>query len=54
MLYHHLSKSIGKSDALSHRPDHGNRSHDNENMVLLKLEFLTAQAIKEMTFEDKE
>jgi len=32
---HHPGRSMGKPDALSQRPDHGNRASDNEDVVLL-------------------
>jgi len=34
-LVHCPGRSMGKPDALSWRPDHGNRASDNEDMVLL-------------------
>src|SRR4029077_6888302 len=35
VLHHRPGKSMGKSDALSRRADHGTGSDDNSNMVLL-------------------
>jgi len=37
---------MGKPDALSRRADHGNRASDNENIVLLRLEFLVVRALE--------
>jgi len=37
---------MGKPDALSRRADHGNGASDNENIVLLQLEFLAVRALK--------
>ena len=45
-MHHHLSKSMGKTDALSHRSDHGTGSEDNDNMVLLTLNFFAVQALE--------
>ena len=39
---------MGKPDALSRRADHGNRASDNENIVLLRLEFLAVCALEEV------
>jgi len=39
---------MGKPDALSRRADHGNRALDNENIVLLRLEFLAVRALEEV------
>jgi len=37
---------MGKLDALSRRADHGNGASDNENVVLLQLEFLAVRALE--------
>jgi len=37
---------MGKPDALSRRADHGNRASDNENVVLLRPEFLVVHALE--------
>jgi len=39
---------MGKLDILSRRADHGNRASDNENIVLLRLEFLAVHALEEV------
>jgi len=44
-MHHQLGHSMGKSDALSHRADHGTGAGDNSNVTLLCLEFFTAHAI---------
>jgi len=54
VLYYYPDKFIGKPDALSHWLNYRDRLHDNENVVLLKLEFLAAQVMKGMVFEDEE
>lgn len=53
ILHHCLGKSIGKPDILSWRPDYGNSLYDNENMILLKLEYLTVYTLKELRFEEE-
>jgi len=37
---------MGKPDILSRRADHGNGASDNENVVLLQLEFLAVHALE--------
>jgi len=37
---------MGKLDALSRRADHGNGVSDNENIVLLRPEFLAVRALE--------
>jgi len=37
---------MGKPDALSRRADHGNGASNNENVVLLQLEFLAVRALE--------
>jgi len=37
---------MGKPDALSRRADHGNGASNNENVVLLQLEFLVVRALE--------
>ena len=54
ILYHCLNKSIGKLDTLSQRLDYRDISHDNEDMILLKLEYLTVYTIKEIVIEEEE
>jgi len=39
---------MGKLDALSRRANHGNGASDNENIVLLQLEFLAMRTLKGM------
>jgi len=46
IMHHHLGKSMGKMDALSHRSDHGTGLEDNDNMVLLTPNFFTVQALE--------
>jgi len=48
LLYHCPRRTMGKLDALSRRADHGNGASDNENIVLLQLEFLAVRALEGM------
>ena len=41
VMHHRPSKTMGKSNALSQRSDHGSGVKDNDNMVLLTLDFST-------------
>ena len=54
MLYHCPGKSIKKPDALSCLLDYRDGLYDNKNVVLLKLEFLAVQVMKEIVFESEE
>jgi hypothetical protein len=45
---------MDKPDALSRRPDHGNGSQDNENIVLLKPELFTIRALEGLVMEGEE
>jgi len=44
LLHYCPGRTMGKPDALSRRADHGNRASDNENIVLLRLEFLAVSS----------
>jgi len=46
LLHHCLGRTMGKPDALSRRADHGNGASNNENIVLLRSEFLAVRALK--------
>ncbi|GLB43461.1 putative retrotransposable element tf2 155 kda protein type 1-like [Lyophyllum shimeji] len=46
VLHHRPGRSMGKPDALSHRPDHGDGSPDNADIVLLKPEFFAVRALQ--------
>jgi len=46
LLHHRPRHAMGKPDALSRRADHGNGASDNENIVLLQLEFLAVHALE--------
>jgi len=46
LLYHHPGHAMGKPDTLLRRADHGNRASDNENVVLLRPEFLAVRALE--------
>jgi len=46
LLHHRPGHIMGKPDALSRRADHGNGASDNENIVLLRPEFLAVCALE--------
>jgi len=46
LLHHRPGRTMGKLDTLSRRADHGNGASDNENIVLLRLEFLAVRALE--------
>jgi len=46
LLHHHPGYTIGKPDALSRRANHRNGASDNENVVLLRPEFLVVHALE--------
>jgi len=46
LLHHRPRRTMGKPDALSRRADHGNGASDNENIVLLRPEFLVVRALE--------
>jgi len=46
LLYHCPECAMGKLDTLSRRADHGNGASDNENVVLLRPEFLAVHALE--------
>ena len=46
LLHHRPRRTMGKPDVLSRRADHGNRASDNENIVLLRPEFLAVRALE--------
>jgi len=54
LLHHHPGCTMGKPDALSRRADHGNRTLDNKNIVLLQLEFLVVHALEGVELTDIE
>ena len=45
-MHHRPDKTMGKSNALSHRSDHGSRVKDNDNMVLLIPNFFAVRALE--------
>ena len=45
-MHHRPGKSMGKSDALSQRVDHGTGTKDNNNLTLLTLNFFTIRALE--------
>ena len=46
LLHHHPGRTMGKPDILSRRADHGNGASDNENIVLLRPEFLAVRTLE--------
>jgi len=54
LLHHHLGRTMGKPDALSRRVDHRNGASDNENIVLLRPEFLAVCALEGVELTDVE
>lgn len=54
MLYYCSKKLIDKSDALFQWPDYSNGFYNNEDMILIKLEFFTIQVIECVIVEGKE
>jgi len=46
LLYHRPGHAMGKLDALSRKADHRNGASNNENVVLLRLEFLVVHALE--------
>jgi len=46
LLHHCPGRTMGKLDTLSRRADHGNGASDNENVVLLRPEFLAVHALE--------
>jgi len=46
LLHHRPGRTMGKPDALSRRADHRNGASDNENIVLLRPEFLAIRALE--------
>jgi len=48
LLHHCPRRTIGKPDTLLRRADYRNRASDNENIVLLRLEFLAVRALEGM------
>jgi hypothetical protein len=54
VMHHQPGKSMGKSDALSQRSDHGSGAKDNDNMVLLTPNFLSVRALEGLQVTGKE
>jgi transposase InsO family protein len=56
VMHHRPGKSMGKSDALSRRADHGSGSKDNEDIVLLTPDFFAVRALEgvELIGEERE
>ena len=56
VMQHRPGKTMGKSNTLSWRSDHGPGAKDNDNMILLTLDFFAIQAPEglEMLGEEKD
>ena len=54
LLHHRPGHTMGKPDILSRRADHENRASNNENVVLLRLEFLAVHALEGVELTDIE
>ena len=56
LLHHHPGKTMGKSDALSWRADHGTGMEDNQNLTLLTPNLFAIQALEglEVSGEEKD
>jgi len=54
LLHHCPGRTMGKPDILSRRADHENRASNNENIVLLRLEFLAVHALERVELTDIE
>jgi len=44
---------MGKSNILSWRLDHNTGSHENKDIVLIKVKFLAIQVLEDVVIEDK-
>jgi transposase InsO family protein len=53
-LHHRPGVTMGKSDALSRRSDHGSGSGDNSNLVLLQPELFVVRALEGLTLVGEE
>jgi hypothetical protein len=53
-LHHRPGRTMGKSDALSRRPDHGSGSEDNSNIVLLDANLFAVRALEVVVAEGEE
>ena len=53
-LHHRPGRTMGKSDALSRRSDHGDGSEDNSNITLLKPEFFAVKSLSGFSIEGQE
>jgi len=56
LMHHRPGKTMGKSDALSRRADHGNGTEDNRDITLLTPNFLAVRAMEgvELVGQDQE
>src|SRR5882757_3916281 len=48
-MHHRPGRSMGKSDTLSRRADHGTGGGDNDNITLLRPEFFAAHAVRALS-----
>jgi len=54
VMHHRPGKTMGKSDALSRRSDHGSGAKDNDNMVLLTPNFFAIRALEGLQVSGEE
>jgi hypothetical protein len=54
VMHHRPRKSMGKSDALSRRVDHGSGSDDNRDITLLTPNFFAVRALEGVQVEGQE
>jgi len=54
LLYYRPRRSIGKLDLLFRQSDHSTKAIDNQNIVLLHIEFSAVHAIKIFALEGEE
>src|SRR5271156_5520500 len=53
-MHHRPGKSMGKSDALSRRSDHGSGAKDNDDLVSLTPNLFTVRALEGLQFSGEE
>ena len=50
-LHHRPGTSMGKADALSRRPDHGDGSNDNRDITLLDAKYFAVHALQVLAMD---
>ena len=54
LMHHRPGKTVGKSDALSRRADHGSGAEDNRDITLLTPNFFAVRALEGLEMEGQE